>query len=198
MALASADDRISAWGFYSPFFVFNGSVLVVWCYKRLGLTVVFAGIQVVAGKQSQLETIIEPIVTSLEYSLWGIDFVSRGRESLLRIYIDSEAGISLDDCVKVSRQVSAALDVEDPIADEYTLEVSSPGVDRPLFKLEQYDMMAGSMANIRLRMPFEGRRKFRGVIKGVEDQDVILVADGHEFLLPIEVIEKAQIIPQFD
>ena len=151
-----------------------------------------------AGKQSQLETIIEPIVTSLEYSLWGIDFVSRGRESLLRIYIDSEKGISLDDCVKVSRQVSAVLDVEDPIADEYNLEVSSPGVDRPLFKLEQYEMMAGSMANIRLRMPFEGRRRFKGVIKGIEDQDVILVADGHEFLLPIEVIEKAQIIPQFD
>lgn len=151
-----------------------------------------------AGKQSQLETIIEPIVTSLEYSLWGIEFISRGRESLLRIYIDSEEGITLDDCVKVSRQVSAVLDVEDPIADEYNLEVSSPGVDRPLFKLEQYVMMAGSMANIRLRMPFEGRRRFKGVIKGVEDQDVILVADGHEFLLPIEVIEKAQIIPQFD
>ena len=167
-------------------------------YRRLGLTGFFAGIQVVAGKQSQLETIIEPIVTALEYSLWGIDFVSRGRESLLRIYIDSENGISLDDCVKVSRQVSAVLDVEDPIADEYTLEVSSPGVDRPLFKLEQYGMMAGNMANIRLRMPFEGRRRFKGVIKGVEDQDVVLVADGHEFLLPIEVIEKAQIIPQFD
>ena len=121
-----------------------------------------------------------------------------GRESLLRIYIDSEGGISLDDCVKVSRQVSAVLDVEDPIADEYNLEVSSPGVDRPLFKLEQYEMMAGSMANIRLRMPFEGRRRFKGVIKGIEDRDVILVADGHEFLLPIEVIEKAQIIPQFD
>ena len=151
-----------------------------------------------AGKQSQLETIIEPIVTSLEYSLWGIDFVPRGRESLLRIYIDSEEGISLDDCVKVSRQVSAVLDVEDPIADEYNLEVSSPGVDRPLFRLEQYEMMAGSMANIRLRMPFEGRRRFKGVIKGIEDRDVILVADGHEFLLPIEVIEKAQIIPQFD
>ena len=151
-----------------------------------------------AGKQSQLETIIEPIVTSLEYSLWGIDYVSRGRESLLRIYIDSENGIFLDDCVKVSRQVSAVLDVEDPIADEYTLEVSSPGVDRPLFKLEQYAMFAGSMVSVRLRMPFEGRRRFKGVIKGIEDQDVILVADGHEFLLPIEVIDKAQIIPQFD
>ena len=187
----------TAWGFYSPFFVFSGPV-IGYLRKQITQTGFFAGIQVVAGKQSQLETIIEPIVTSLEYSLWGIEFVARGRESLLRIYIDHEEGISLDDCVKVSRQVSAVLDVEDPIADEYNLEVSSPGVDRPLFKLEQYEMMAGSTANIRLRMPFEGRRRFKGVIKGIEDQDVILVADGHEFLLPIEVIEKAQIIPQFD
>ena len=151
-----------------------------------------------AGKQSQLETIIEPIVTSLEYSLWGVEFVSQGRNSLLRIYIDHENGISLEGCEAVSRQVSAVLDVEDPIADEYTLEVSSPGLDRPLFKLEQYVMMAGAKANIRLRVPFEGRRRFQGIIKGIEDQDVILVADGHELLFPIESIEKAQVIPQFD
>ena len=101
-----------------------------------------------AGKQSQLETIIEPIVTSLEYDLWGVEFVSQGRNSMLRIYIDRENGISLEDCEAVSRQVSAVLDVEDPIADEYTLEVSSPGLDRPLFKLEQYVALAGSMANV--------------------------------------------------
>lgn len=151
-----------------------------------------------AGKQSQLEAIIEPIVTSLDYSLWGVEFVSRGRQSLLRVYIDSESGISLEDCEKVSRQVSAVLDVEDPITDEYTLEVSSPGLDRPLFRLEQYQAMAGAMANVRLRIPFEGRRKYRGLIKGIEDQDVVIEADGHEFLLPLDSIEKAQVIPQFD
>ena len=90
------------------------------------------------------------------------------------------------------------MDVEDPIADEYTLEVSSPRLDRPLFRLEQYEMMTGYVVSIRLRVPFEGRRKYRGIIKGIEDQDVVIEADGHELLLPIESIEKAQVIPQFD
>lgn len=151
-----------------------------------------------AGKQSQLEALIEPIVASLGYRLWGIEFLSRGRNSLLRVYIDTDNGITLEDCEKVSRQVSAVMDVEDPIADEYTLEVSSPGLDRPLFRLEHYEMMAGHTANVRLRVPFEGHRKYRGIIKGIEDQDVVIEADGHELLLPIESIEKAQVIPQFD
>ena len=151
-----------------------------------------------AGKQSQLETMIEPIVTSLEYRLWGIEFLSQGRHSLLRIYIDSDGGVTLEDCEKVSRQVSSVFDVEDPITEEYILEVSSPGMDRPLFRLEHYQAWTGAEVAIRLRVPFEGRRKYRGLIKGVEDQDVVIVADGHEFLLPIETIEKAQVIPQFD
>ncbi|MFK0570062.1 ribosome maturation factor RimP [Endozoicomonas sp.] len=151
-----------------------------------------------AGKQSQLEALIEPIVESLDYRLWGIEFVSRGRNSMLRVYIDADSGIALEDCEKVSRQVSAVMDVEDPIADEYTLEVSSPGLDRPLFRLEQYEMMAGYRVNIRLRVPFEGRRKYQGVIKGIEGQDVVIEADGHELLLPVDSIDKAQVIPQFD
>ena len=151
-----------------------------------------------AGNQSQLEALIKPMVESLDYCLWGIEFIPRGNNSLLRIYIDREAGITLDDCEKVSRQVSGLLDVEDPISEEYTLEVSSPGLDRPLFRLEQYEIMAGHVAIIRLTEPFEGRRKYRSVIKGIEGQDVVIEADGHEVLLPIESIEKAQVIPQFN
>lgn len=151
-----------------------------------------------ADKQSQLSVIIEPIVTSLNYSLWGIEFLSQRCHSVLRIYIDSDAGIALEDCEKVSRQVSSVFDVEDPITEEYTLEVSSPGMARALFRLEHYQAWAGSEVKIRLRTPFEGRRKYRGLIKGVEDQDVVIVADGHEFLLPIEAIDNAQVIPQFD
>ena len=154
-----------------------------------------------AGKQSQLEALIEPVVESLDYKLWGIEFSSRGRNSLLRIYIDaldSDSGVSLEDCEKVSRQVSGILDVEDPISDEYTLEVSSPGVDRLLFTLEQYAAWAGAEVNLRLRVPYEGRRKYRGIVKGIEEQDVVLVVDDHEFLFPIESIDKAQVIPKFD
>ena len=150
-----------------------------------------------AGKQSQLEALVEPIVTSLDYCLWGIEFQSQGRHSVLRIYIDSDKGVSLEDCEKVSRQVSSVFDVEDPITEEYTLEVSSPGMDRLLFRLEQYDAWKGSEVALRLRVPFEGRRKYRGLIKGIEDQDVVIEADGHELLLPVESIEKAQVIPRF-
>lgn len=154
-----------------------------------------------AGKQSQLEALIGPVIESLGFQLWGIEFLSQGRHSLFRIYIDAldkEKGISLEDCETVSRQVSGVLDVEDPITEEYTLEVSSPGVDRQLFTLEQYAAWAGAEVNLRLRVPFEGRRKYRGLVKGIEDQDVILVVDDHELLLPIESIEKAQVIPRFD
>ncbi|WP_257254779.1 ribosome maturation factor RimP [Endozoicomonas sp. ONNA1] len=154
-----------------------------------------------AGKQSQVEALIGPVVESLGYQLWGIEFKSQGKQSMLRIYIDSldkEKGIQLDDCEVVSRQLSGVLDVEDPITEEYTLEVSSPGVDRRLFTLEHYVAWAGAEVNVRLRVPFEGRRRYRGVVKGVEDQDVVLVVDDHELLLPIESIDKAQVIPRFD
>ncbi|MDD7805742.1 MAG: ribosome maturation factor RimP [Endozoicomonas sp. (ex Botrylloides leachii)] len=149
-------------------------------------------------KQSQLEAMVEPIVLSLGYRLWGIEFLLRGRHSLLRIYIDSDNGVTLEDCEKVSRQVSSVFDVEDPITEEYTLEVSSPGMDRCLFRLEHYQEWKGSEVRLRLRTPFEGRRKYRGLLKGVENQYVVIVAEGHELLLPIESIEKAQVIPQFD
>ncbi len=154
-----------------------------------------------AAKQSQLEALIAPVVESLGFQLWGLEFRSQGKQSMLRIYIDAlekDQGIQLEDCEKVSRQVSGVLDVEDPITEEYTLEVSSPGVDRLLFTLEQYVAWAGAEVNLRLRVPFEGRRRFRGIVRGVEDQDVILIVDDHEFLFPIESIDKAQVIPKFN
>ena len=92
---------------------------------------------------------------------------------MLRVYIDSENGVGVDDCAKVSRQVSGVLDVEDPISGEYTLEVSSPGMDRPLFKLSQYQDYIGHVVQLRLRMPFDGRRKFKGVLNGIEDEDIV-------------------------
>ena len=89
------------------------------------------------------------------------------------------------------------MDVEDPIAGEYTLEVSSPGMDRPLYTLEHFSRFAGEMVAIRLRSAFEGRRKFSGLLRGVEGDDVLVVVDEHEYLLPIEMIDKANIIPRF-
>jgi ribosome maturation factor RimP len=152
-----------------------------------------------SAKLKQLEDILRPVVEGLGYEFWGIEFRSHGHHSKLRVFIDdAENGIAIDDCEKVSRQVSGVMDVEDPIQTEYTLEVSSPGMDRPLFRLEQYEAFIGHKVQIKLRMAFEGRRKFLGLIKGVEGDDVVVVVDGHEYLLPFDSIEKANIVPVFE
>ena len=164
---------------------------------RVAALVVSARACLVAGKLEVLSELVEPIVQSLGCVLWGIEFVSQGRQTQLRVFIDKESGIGLEDCEAVSRQFSAVLDVEDPIAGEYTLEVSSPGLDRPLFTLEQYADLAGNQVNMRLRVPFEGRRKYRGVIQGVEGDEVVIVCEDHEYLFPFDTIEKANVIPQF-
>jgi len=153
--------------------------------------------RIMASRQEQLRTLIEPVVESLGCVLWGLEYMSQGRQSTLRLFIDGENGVSLEDCEKVSRQVSSVMDVEDPIVGEYTLEVSSPGTDRPLYTLEQFSRYVGEQVAIRLRVPFEGRRKFTGLLSGVEADDVRVVVDDFEYLLPIESIDKANIIPQF-
>ncbi|MFO8141535.1 MAG: ribosome maturation factor RimP [Marinobacter sp.] len=152
-----------------------------------------------SAKLKQLEDILRPVIEGLGYEFWGIEYRSRGYQSMLRVYIDDvENGIGIEDCEKVSRQVSGVMDVEDPIQSEYTLEVSSPGMDRPLFRLEQYQEFVGHQVQIKLRMAFEGRRKFQGLIKGVEGDDVVIVADDHEYLLPFDSIDRANIIPVFE
>jgi len=144
-----------------------------------------------------LQELIEPSVIALGVELWGIEFLSQGKHSTLRVYIDSEEnGITVDDCAKVSHQISGIMDVEDPIAGNYTLEVSSPGVDRPLFTLEQFAAYAGSHIQLRLRIAYEGRRKFKGILNGIEGDDILVAVDEEEHMLPIEYIDFAHILPQ--
>lgn len=150
-----------------------------------------------SSRIDQLHAMFLPSVEALGCELWGIEYLSQGKRSLLRIFIESENGIAVEDCERVSRQVSSILDVEDPIAGDYTLEVSSPGADRLLFTLEQFQRFIGERVSVRLRAPFDGRRNFSGLLKAVEDQDVVVEIDAEEFLLPIDTIEKANIVPQF-
>ena len=150
-----------------------------------------------SAKLKLLHELIEPSVTALGFELWGIEYLVQGAHSVLRIYIDSKDGITVDDCAKVSHQVSGVLDVEEPISGHYNLEVSSPGMDRPLFTLEQFAAWAGHQVQLRLRVPFEGRRKFKGLLNGVEGDEVLLVVDKEEYLLPIDLIDRANIVPQF-
>lgn len=149
-----------------------------------------------AGRDEKLQALLQPTVEAMGFELWGMEHLSQGRHSLLRLYIDSENGVTADDCAEVSRQVSGVMDVEDPISGEYTLEVSSPGIDRLLFRLDQYLAYVGEWIELRLRVPFEGRRKFNGTLKGIEGEDVIIQVDNHEFLLPHGAIDKAQVKPR--
>ena len=151
-----------------------------------------------ASKQEILHNMIAPIVASLDCELWGLEYLTQGRYTTLRIFIDAPAGVSLEDCEKVSRQVSSVMDVEDPIDGEYTLEVSSPGMDRPLYSVAHYARYVGETVNVRLRMARDGRRRFKGKIVKVENEDVLLEVEGKEVLLPVDAIDKANIVPNFD
>ena len=149
-----------------------------------------------ASKEQQIVQMLDPTVEAMGFELWGLEYMSQGRHTLLRLYIDGENGVSVDDCALVSRQVGSVLDVENPITGDYTLEVSSPGMDRLLFKLEQFPGYVGEIVELRLRTPFEGRRKYRGILKGIEGEDVVVQVDEHEYLLPHSAIDKARIQPR--
>lgn len=138
--------------------------------------------------------LIEPTVHALGLELWGIEHIQQGKFSLLRIYIEREEGIAIEHCEQVSRQVSALLDVEDPIAGEYTLEVSSPGVDRPLFFVQQFEQYVGQEVKIRLRSQIQGRRKFKGIIKKVEGINITVTVDGEDYELSHADVDKANIV----
>ncbi|MEX2129896.1 MAG: ribosome maturation factor RimP [Pseudohongiellaceae bacterium] len=138
--------------------------------------------------------LLEPTVAALGLELWGIERISQGRRSLLRIYIDRDAGIGIEDCERVSRQVSGILDVEDPIAGEYTLEVSSPGMNRRLFSPAQFEKYVGNEVSIRMQSLMDGRRNFKGQIKKVANGNVVIEQEDEEVSLPLNEIEKAHIV----
>lgn len=152
----------------------------------------------VSKRTEALEQIIAPAVIAVGMELWGVEFISQGRHSVLRVYIDSEHGVSLDDCERVSHQVSGVLDVEDPIQSEYNLEVSSPGLDRPLFRFEQYAAFCGEQLKVRLRSAVGDRRNFTGLLVGADNDTLEFEVDGDSLSVPYDRVEKANLIPRFD
>ncbi len=137
-------------------------------------------------------------VEGMGCEIWGVEFLSQGRHSKLRLYIDKAGGVSVDDCEKVSRQVSDVLDVENMFTKGYTLEVSSPGMDRILFNAEQYESNVGETVDVRLNFPLEGKKRVVGLLAGVENAEAIVQADGEEYVLPLENVQRARIVPRFD
>ena len=151
-----------------------------------------------ASLEERLTEMLTPSVEDLGYELVGIEYIRAGKHSTLRVYIDQEAGILVDDCAAVSRQVSAIMDVEDPITNEYTLEVSSPGLERPLFSAAQYQDFIGEEVKIQLRMPVQNRRRCKGVISSIEGEIICINVDGTEERFALSNIQKANIVPKFD
>lgn len=142
--------------------------------------------------------LLESTVSALGYELLGVEYLAQGKHSRLRLYIDSPNGIGLEDCESVSHQVSGVLDVEDPIRGQYSLEVSSPGLDRPLFQPEHFARFVGEKVKLRLHSPHNGQRNFHGRITAVEDGKIYIgVDDGNQLTVSIDEIEKANLIPDF-
>ena len=150
-----------------------------------------------ATLEQNLQEMLQGAVEDLGCELWGIECQRTGRFMTVRLFIDKEGGVTVDDCADVSRQVSAILDVEDPIADKYNLEVSSPGLDRPLFTLSQFERYIGQDIEVHLRIPVMERRKWQGKLERIENDMVTLIVDGQEQVLVFGNIQKANVVAKF-
>ena len=146
---------------------------------------------------AKLTAMLQPLVEDLGYEFVGLEFSSNPKSRVLVLYIDKPAGIAVEDCELTSREVAALLDVEDPIPGHYVLEVSSPGLDRPLFSLRQFEQFTGELVQLTLFAPLDGRRKFKGRILGVQDEKVTIEQDGVEVTLEHGNIAKARLVPDY-
>ncbi len=141
-----------------------------------------------------LRQLIEPVIESLGYELWHLEMIGGSSNGLLRIYIDHENGIALDDCERVSREVSAVLDVEDPLQSRYRLEISSPGLDRPLATEAHFQRFVGEKVRVTLFAPIEGSRKYKGLLTNSDQGEIRLNCDGVVINVPLSSIAKARLV----
>ena len=149
-------------------------------------------------RDDELLQLLIPVIADLGFECLGIEYAPSRGNSLLRIYIDApDRPITLDDCEAVSREVSATLDVNDPIAGRYTLEISSPGLDRPLKRAADFTRFAGQRAAIALRLPLNGRKRFTGTLEGLDEagESLKLRCDVGEFVFRLSDIDKAHLVP---
>lgn len=159
-----------------------------------------------ADKATQIATLLTPTIEALGLELLGVEYLPAPGSAVLRLYIDVPGDdarhVGIEDCESVSREVSALLDVEDPISSNYTLEVSSPGVDRPLFTAAQFARFVGEQAKVTLKLPQDGRRRLQGRILKVEGETVHVEIEGQgglaqEVAFGIGNVEKARLVPDW-
>ncbi len=147
--------------------------------------------------RDRLLALIEPALAALGYELVLLEYVPGIKTATLRLFIDADAGVGLSDCETVSREIAALMDVEDPIQKPYQLEVSSPGLDRPLTKPEHYERFKGEKARVQTLVPINGRKKFIGPILGLEQRTVLLKQDAETVRIPLADIERARLVPDY-
>jgi ribosome maturation factor RimP len=144
-------------------------------------------------QNQNLLDLFEPEITAMGFELLGIELIKNGHISLLRVYIDKFEGVNIDDCVLVSQQLTGLLDVKDPIKGQYNLEVSSPGIDKPLFTDEQLKKHIGHIVMIKLREKYRGKRKITGVLEAVDNLEIIIKCNENNEKIPSELIDKAKL-----
>jgi len=144
---------------------------------------------------AELARLLEPTVEGLGYELADLELRIGGKNGVVRIFIDRPEGVGLDDCEVVSRQVSALLDVEDPVPGHYVLEVSSPGLDRKLTKPAHFRRFVGEEVRVQMRFPVEGRRRFRGRLLSAGEKTIEIEVDGVSHSLPMATIDSARLVP---
>lgn len=145
----------------------------------------------------EITALLGPLVEVLGFELWGCELRGQGRHNILFVYIDGPEGVTIDDCARVSNQISGILDVEDLISGSYDLEVSSPGMDRLMFTIEQFAKYIGREVKIKLHQARGGRRNFAGVIKTVDEKKIVVIVDEIEVEVDIADIDKAKLVPEF-
>jgi ribosome maturation factor RimP len=145
--------------------------------------------------RDELLQLLEPTIAGLGYELADLEVNLGGKHGMLRLFIDKPDGIGLDDCEKVSLAVGALLDIEDPLPGHYDLEVSSPGLDRKLTKIEHFQRFKGETVKVQMRFPIEGRRRFRGTLVSSDEENIVVEVDGVSHTLPVATIDTARLVP---
>lgn len=143
----------------------------------------------------ELEKMLQPAIERLGYELSDLEVRFGGNNGVVRIFIDKPGGIDLDDCKKVSLTVSALLDVDDPLPGQYQLEVSSPGLDRKLTKTAHFQRFNGEIVKVQMRLPIQGRKRFRGTLVASDDENIVVEVDGESHTLPMATIDTARLVP---
>lgn len=146
---------------------------------------------------NKLEQLLKPSVEALGFDIWAIDLVNVGQRKVLRVFVDGKDGVNSDDCGRISRQIAAVMDVEDPIKSAYVLEVSSPGLDRCLRTLAHYQRYLGHEIKIKLTTAVDHKRTFKGALESIDDDNLVLLTPDGTLTFARNTVEKANVVPSF-